>query len=271
MTGFCFTRDSPNPRRATNVPPVKLISWNVNGLRSVMRKNFLEFLDTEKPDVLCLQETKCTPDDVEQLWPARYATHWNCAAKKGYSGTAIFTKTRPLKVTPHVGITEHDQEGRVLMAEFDGFFLVNVYVPNSKRDLSRLPYRQIWDRDFLRYLKKLEKKKPVVFCGDLNVAHQEIDLTHPKANVKNHGFTPEERAGFTSFVEAGFVDTFREFEKGGGHYTWWSQMGGARARNVGWRLDYFLISQALRPKLKRAFIRPNVLGSDHCPVGIELA
>jgi len=249
---------------------VKLISWNVNGLRAVLRKNFLEFLDAEKPDVLCLQETKCTPDDVEQLWPTKYSTHWNSAEKKGYSGTAIFTKTPPLKVTPHIGVAEHDKEGRVLTAEFAGFFLVNVYVPNSKRDLSRLPYRQTWDQDFLRYLKKLEKKKPVVFCGDLNVAHQDIDLTHPKANVKNHGFTPEERSGFTSFVEAGFVDTFREFEQGGGHYTWWSQMGGARARNVGWRLDYFLVSQALRPKLRRAFIRPEVLGSDHCPVGIEL-
>lgn len=249
---------------------VKLISWNVNGLRAVLRKNFLDFLAAEKPDVLCLQETKCTPDDVEQLWPARYTTYWNCAEKKGYSGTALFTKTRPLKVTPHVGVAEHDREGRVLTAEFAEFFLVNVYVPNSKRDLSRLAYRQRWDRDFLRYLQKLEKRKPVVFCGDLNVAHQEIDLTHPKANVKNHGFTPEERAGFTAFVQAGFVDTFREFQNGGGHYTWWSQRGGARVRNVGWRLDYFLVSQSVRPRLRRAFIRPEVMGSDHCPVGIEL-
>jgi len=249
---------------------VKLISWNVNGLRSVLRKNFLEFLEAEKPDVLCLQETKCTPEDVEQLWSAKYTTHWNSAEKKGYSGTAIFTRQRPLKVTPHVGINDHDREGRVLTAEFDTFHLVNVYVPNSKRDLSRLPYRQQWDVDFLRFLKKLEKRKPVIFCGDLNVAHTEIDLTHPKANVKNHGFTPEERAGFSALVKAGFVDTFREFEKGGGHYTWWSQMGGARKRNVGWRLDYFLTSAALRPRLKRAFIRPDVMGSDHCPVGIEL-
>ena len=249
---------------------MKLISWNVNGLRAVLRKNFLEFLDAEKPDVLCLQETKCTPDNVEQLWTAKYKTYWNSAERAGYSGTAIFTKQRPLKVTPHVGITDHDKEGRVLTAEFETFLLVNVYVPNSKRDLSRLPYRQQWDADFLRFLKKLEKRKPVVFCGDLNVAHTEIDLTHPKANVKNHGFTPEERAGFSAFVGAGFVDTFREFEKGGGHYTWWSQMGGARKRNVGWRLDYFLTSAALRPRLKRAFIRPEVMGSDHCPVGIEL-
>ena len=249
---------------------VKLISWNVNGLRAVLRKNFLDYLKTEKPDILCLQETKCHPDDVEQLWPAHYTTYWNCANRKGYSGTAIFAKHRPLKVTPHVGIAEHDCEGRVLTAEFDEFYVVNVYVPNSKRDLSRLTYRQQWDRDFLGFLKKLERKKPVIFCGDLNVAHTEIDLTHPKANVKNHGFTPEERAGFGALIEAGFVDTFREFEKNGGHYSWWSQMNGARARNVGWRIDYVLISPSLRARLKRAFIQPAILGSDHCPVGIEL-
>ena len=249
---------------------MKLISWNVNGLRAVLKKNFLEFLDSEKPDVLCLQETKCSPDDVEQLWPAKYTTYWNSAEKKGYSGTAIFTRQRPLNVIPHIDIAEHDKEGRVLAAEFADFFLVNVYVPNSKRDLSRLIYRQKWDRDFLAYLKKLEERKPVIFCGDLNVAHTEIDLANPKANVRNHGFTIEERNGFTAYVKAGFVDTFREFEKGGGHYTWWSPMSGARSRNVGWRIDYFLISQSLRPRLKRAFIQPDVLGSDHCPVGIEL-
>ena len=249
---------------------MKLISWNVNGLRAVLKKNFLEFLAAEKPDVLCLQETKCTPDQVEQLWPASYTTFWNCAEKKGYSGTAIFTKERPLKVTPHIGVIEHDNEGRVLTAEYTDFFLVNVYVPNSKRELTRLAYRQQWDKDFLAYLKKLEKKKPVIWCGDLNVAHTEIDLSNPKANVKNHGFTPEERAGFDAVVKAGFVDTFREFEKSGGHYTWWSPMSNARARNIGWRLDYFLISQSLRPQLKRATILPQVMGSDHCPVLIEL-
>ncbi len=249
---------------------MKLISWNVNGLRAVLKKNFLEFLAAEKPDVLCLQETKCTPDQVEQLWPASYTTFWNCAEKKGYSGTAIFTKERPLKVTPHIGVIEHDNEGRVLTAEYTDFFLVNVYVPNSKRELTRLAYRQQWDKDFLAYLKKLEKKKPIIWCGDLNVAHTEIDLSNPKANVKNHGFTPEERAGFDAVVKAGFVDTFREFEKSGGHYTWWSPMSNARARNIGWRLDYFLISQSLRPQLKRATILPQVMGSDHCPVLIEL-
>ena len=250
---------------------MKIISWNVNGLRAVLRKNFLEYLAEEAPDILCLQETKATPEDVEQLWPTTYTTFWNSAKKKGYSGTVIFTLTKPLNVSHGISMETHDGEGRVLTAEYEGFFLVNVYVPNSKRDLARLPYRQEWDRDFLRYLKKLERKKPVIFCGDLNVAHTEIDLTHPRANVRNHGFTVEERAGFTAFVEAGFVDTFREFEPGGGHYTWWSQMSNARARNVGWRIDYFLISKALRPRLKHAFIRPHILGSDHCPVGIELA
>ncbi len=249
---------------------MKLISWNVNGLRAVLKKNFLEFLEAEKPDVLCLQETKCTPEDVEQLWPANYTTYWNSAEKKGYSGTAIFTRTRPIQVVPHIDIHEHDREGRVLAAEYADFYLVNVYVPNSKRDLSRLGYRQKWDVDFLAYLKQLEKKKPVIFCGDLNVAHTEIDLTNPKANVRNHGFTIEERNGFSAFVSAGFLDTFREFEPGPGHYTWWSPMGGARSRNVGWRLDYFLISKSLRPRLKKAFIQAKVMGSDHCPVGIEI-
>jgi exodeoxyribonuclease III len=250
---------------------MKIISWNVNGLRAVLKKNFLGYLATEAPDILCLQETKCSPDQVEQLWPATYQTHWNSAEKKGYSGTAIFTKIKPLKVTHGIGHDDHDREGRVLTAEFTDFFLVNVYVPNSQRELTRLAYRQQWDKDFLAYLKKLEKKKPVVWCGDLNVAHTEIDLANPKANVKNHGFTPEERAGFDAFVEAGFLDTFREFEKGGGHYTWWSPMGTARARNIGWRIDYFLISAALRPRLQRAFIQPQITDSDHCPVGIELS
>ncbi len=233
----------------------------------MLRKNFLDYLAEEKPDILCLQETKATEEDVEKLWPTTYTTYWNSAQKKGYAGTAIFTLQRPLKVTQGIGQAEHDAEGRVLTAEYPEFFLVNVYVPNSKRDLARLPYRQQWDQDFLKYLKKLERKKPVIFCGDLNVAHTEIDLTHPKPNVRNHGFTIEERTGFSAFVEAGFLDTFRQFEKGGGHYTWWSQMSNARARNVGWRIDYFLMSQALRPRLKKAFIHPHILGSDHCPVG----
>ena len=249
---------------------MKLISWNVNGLRAVLRKNFLDYLDAERPDILCLQETKAGPDDVEQLWPATYTTYWNTAVKKGYSGTAIFAGTRPISVTRGIKVAEHDNEGRVVSAEYPDFFLVNVYVPNSKRELTRLAYRQKWDRDFRRYLKKLERRKPVIFCGDLNVAHTEIDLANPKANVGNHGFTPQERAGFKALLKAGFLDTFREFEPGGGHYTWWSPLSGARSRNIGWRIDYFLVSAALRPRLKRAFIRSDVTGSDHCPVGIEI-
>ncbi len=249
---------------------MKLISWNVNGLRAVLRKNFLDYLAQEKPDVLCLQETKAGPNDVEQLWPVTYTTYWNTAHKKGYAGTAIFTKNRPVQVKRGMGVAGHDSEGRVLEADYGDFLLVNVYVPNSQRELTRLDYRQEWDRAFRRYLKKLERRKPVIFCGDLNVAHTELDLANPKANVRNHGFTAEERAGFGALIKAGFVDTFREFEKAGGHYTWWSPMAGARERNVGWRIDYFLISGSLRPRLKRAFIRSDVPGSDHCPVGIEI-
>lgn len=249
---------------------VKLISWNVNGLRAVLRKNFLDYLAAEDPDILCLQETRVGPDEVEQPWPAAYTTHWNVANKKGYSGTSIFTKIRPLKVRAGIDVAEHDAEGRVLTAEYADFFLVNVYVPNSQRELTRLAYRQRWDRDFLRFLKKLERQKPVIFCGDFNVAHTELDLANPKANVRNHGFTSEERSGFAALVKAGFLDSFRAFESAGGHYTWWSPMSGARARNIGWRIDYFLLSAALRPRLKRAFIRADVLGSDHCPVGIEI-
>lgn len=250
---------------------MKIISWNVNGVRAVLKKGFEDFIHREQPDVLCLQETKATPEQVvvpEAL--ASYTAFWNSAAKKGYAGTAIFTKTTPRAVTFGLGIAEHDGEGRVITAEFADFYLVNVYVPNSKRELSRLSYRQQWDRDFLAYLQKLECAKPVVWCGDLNVAHTEIDLARPKQNTKTHGFTPEERAGFSAFVEAGFVDTFREFEKGGGHYTWWSVMTGARAKNIGWRIDYFLCSAALRPRLQTAKIYPEVLGSDHCPIGLEL-
>ena len=196
---------------------LKLISWNVNGLRALVRRNFLEFLDQESPDILCLQETRAHPDDVEQLWPSHYTTYWNTASKKGYSGTAIFARSRPLNITRGIGRLVHDGEGRVLTAEFPDFFVVNVYVPNSQRELTRLEYRLQWDRAFLRYLKKLEEKKPVIFCGDLNVAHTELDLANPRSNVKNHGFTPQERAGFSAFVKAGFLDTFREFEKSGGH------------------------------------------------------
>ena len=249
---------------------MKLISWNVNGIRAALKKGFLDFVEAEGADIVCVQETKASPDDVEDSWPLRYEAHWNAAEKKGYSGTLILTKPKPLAITRGIGVPEHDREGRVIMAEYPDFFLVNVYVPNSKRELTRLPYRQVWDRDFLRYLQSLESVKPVIFCGDLNVAHTEIDLARPRDNVKNHGFTPEERAGFDALVRAGFVDTFREFEKAGGHYTWWSQMTDARARNIGWRIDYFLASAALRPRLKVARIHTKVTGSDHCPVSLEL-
>ena len=248
-----------------------LLSWNVNGIRSAANKGFLDWLAKSGADIVCLQETKARPEQLAHIeFPGEYERFWNSAEKPGYSGTAIFTKTPPLAVTYGIGHDEHDREGRVITAEFAKFFLVNVYVPNSKRELTRLPYRQTWDRDFLAYLKKLEEKKPVVWCGDLNVGHNEIDLARPKGNEKNLGFTPEERAGFDAFVAAEFVDTFREFERDGGHYTWWSPMGGARGRNIGWRIDYFLVSKSLRPKLRRAFIEPQTMGSDHCPVGIEL-
>jgi exodeoxyribonuclease III len=249
---------------------MKLVSWNVNGLRSILKKGVERFVAEEEPDILCLQETRCDADLPLPDWAAGYACHWNAAEKKGYSGTAILTRRKPLSIARGTGIAEHDREGRVLTTEYADYFLVNVYVPNSKRELTRLAYRQQWDRDFLAWLRALEKTKPVIVCGDFNVAHTPLDLARPKGNEKTHGFTPEERAGFEAFVAAGFVDTFREFEKAGGHYTWWSQMSGARARNVGWRIDYFLVSAALRPRLKSAFIRPAVLGSDHCPVGIEL-
>ncbi len=249
---------------------MKIISWNVNGIRAVLKKNFAAFIETAAPDVLCVQETKAAPEQVSLALPG-YQQFWNTAEKKGYAGTAIFTKIAPLSVRRGMGVAEHDREGRVLTAEFADFFLVNVYTPNAKRDLSRLEYRVQWDADFLKFLQRLERKKPVVFCGDLNVAHTEIDLANPKANVGNHGFTPEERAGFDNFVKHGFLDSFREFHREGGHYTWWSQIGNARSRNVGWRIDYFCISAVLRPRLQKAFILPEVTGSDHCPVGIVLA
>ncbi len=249
---------------------MKIISWNVNGIRAVLKRGFLDFLESEKPDMVCLQETKASELDVPAVWPKGYSLFWNAAERKGYSGTLLLTRPQPIRVTCGIGMADHDREGRVLTAEYPEFFLVNVYVPNSKRELTRLEYRQQWDRDFLAYLKRLERIKPVIFCGDLNVAHTELDLARPKQNVGTHGFTPEERAGFSTFVDAGFVDAFREFEKGGGHYTWWSQMSGARARDIGWRIDYFLCSEALRPRLKAARIYKDILGSDHCPVSLEL-
>ncbi len=249
---------------------LKLISWNVNGIRAVLKKDFLDFVKKHNPDILCLQEVKA-PVGGFTLELMGYEQFWNYAKKAGYSGTVVFTKMKPLKVINGIGIAKHDDEGRVITIEYVDFFLVNVYVPNSKRDLSRLSYREKeWDVDFLKYLRNLEKKKPVVFCGDMNVAHKEMDLSNPQANVKNHGFTPQERVGFDNIVKAGFIDTFREFNKTGGHYTWWSQMGNCRKRNIGWRIDYFCISPSLRPRVQDNRILKDIMGSDHCPVELVL-
>ncbi|MDR1281559.1 MAG: exodeoxyribonuclease III [Opitutaceae bacterium] len=250
---------------------MKLVSWNVNGVRAALQKGLLDYMTASDADVLCLQETKCQPGDVQHVvWPDGYRVWWNAAQKKGYSGTAIFSRVEPVAVSCGLGLPEHDNEGRVLVAEFADFYLVNVYVPNAQDELARLAYRRRWNADFLGYLRSLEKKKPVVVCGDMNVAHQEIDLARPKENVGNAGFSDEEREDFSTILRAGFVDTFREFEKGPGHYSWWTYRAGARGRNIGWRIDYFLASAALRPRLKRAWIEPSVTGSDHCPVGLDL-
>lgn len=251
---------------------MKLISWNVNGIRAVLQKGLCEFWLRENPDIICFQEVKAREEQVaETQWPPGYRSIWNAAERPGYSGTAIFSRVEPLSVRFGIDNEIHDREGRVITAEFVDFHLVNVYVPNSQRDLARLAYRTTsWGPDFLKYLKSLESHKPIVVCGDFNVAHREIDLARPKDNTKNAGFTPEERDDFSRVIEAGFIDTFREFESETGHYTWWSYMNRARERNIGWRIDYFLISPSLRPKLQRAWIHPDVPGSDHCPVGIEL-
>ncbi len=249
---------------------MKLVSWNVNGLRAILKKGFLDFVEEERPDVICLQETRCPSVIWEPLWLMDYQPFFNVADKAGYSGTAIFTKVRPHGVALGIDLEEHGREGRTVTAEFDGFFLVCVYVPNARRELTRLDYRQRWDRDFLAYLQGLQARKPVIFCGDLNVAHRDIDLARPRANLGLAGCTVEERRGFEAYLAAGFLDTFRELEPATARYTWWSNMPGVRAKNVGWRIDYFLLSAALRPRLRSAFIRDGVTGSDHCPVGIEI-
>lgn len=246
------------------------LSWNVNGLRAVLNKGFADWFEAAGPDVLCLQEIKAEEHQVDYPFPG-YHTYWNSAVKKGYSGTLILSKVKPVAVTCGLGMEEHDQEGRIITAEYRSHFLVNVYTPNSQNELRRLDYRtRTWDRLFLEYLKDLEKTKPVIICGDFNVAHKEIDLKNPKSNTRNAGFTIEERTAFDNYIQAGFIDTFREFNQEPDQYTWWSFRSAARERNVGWRIDYFLISAALRKKLKHAFILPEVMGSDHCPVGIEL-
>ncbi|MBZ0254437.1 exodeoxyribonuclease III [bacterium] len=250
---------------------MEFISWNVNGIRAAVRKGFLDFVAEVDPDVMCLQEVRAEPEQVNLPLP-QYHVYWNSAEKKGYSGVATFTKKKPLNVTYDMGIEKHDHEGRVVTLEYKNYFLVNVYTPNAQRGLNRLDYRtQEWDVDFLAYVKGLEETKPVIFCGDLNVAHKEIDLANPKSNERNAGFTIEERRGFDAIVESGFIDTFREFTQEGGHYTWWSNFGRAREKNVGWRIDYFCVSQGLRKKLKEATILPHVQGSDHCPIRIVLS
>ena len=250
---------------------IKIISWNVNGIRAVLKKGFHDFIKEHSPDILCLQETKAHPDQVDLNMDELPFRYWNSAEKKGYSGTSIFLNKEPLSSSDGLGIKKHDNEGRVITLEFNEYFLVNVYTPNSKRDLSRLDYRyNEWDKDFLIYLKTLEKKKPVIFCGDLNVAHKEIDLRNPKTNKKNAGFTPEEREGFTNYVDSGFIDTFREFNEGPDHYTWWSYMFNSRAKNVGWRIDYFCVSNSIKKKLINSYILPEVIGSDHAPVVLEI-
>jgi exodeoxyribonuclease-3 len=248
---------------------MKLYSWNVNGIRACLKKGFEEFVREYSPDILCVQETKAQEEQVE-LNLEGYEQYWNSAEKKGYSGVLFLTRKKPLSVMRGIGVERHDGEGRVLTMEFEELFLVGVYTPNSGRGLPRLEYRtDDWDPCFLKYLKGLEKSKPVIFCGDLNVAHREIDIARPKQNERTAGFTIEERQRFDKIIEAGFVDTFREFNKNGGNYTWWSYMGNARAKNIGWRIDYFCISPSLRPRLKEAAIHAEVMGSDHCPISID--
>lgn len=263
---------------------IRIYSWNVNGIRAVVRKElFTPFITKHQPDILCLQETKAQQGQAE-IELSGYEEYWNSAEKKGYSGTAIFTKHKPLAVLngfPEDLIKEYkvtgdtygdpNKEGRVIAAEFEKFYIVTVYTPNAKDDLSRIPLREKhWDPAFLEYCKRLEKKKPVIFCGDLNVAHTEDDLANPKPNRGKKGFTEQERAGFQKFLDKGFVDTFRMFTKGNGHYSWWSHFANARARNVGWRIDYLLVSDTLKDKVKKAQIHADVMGSDHCPVSIDL-
>lgn len=251
---------------------MKLISWNVNGIRAAMDKGFREFVEQEQPDVLCLQETKASPEQVDLDWVDALGYHqvWNPAAKKGYSGTAVWSKTPPVKTRLGIGNEQHDDEGRVITATFDAFHVVNVYTPNSQRGLTRLEYRQQWDHDFLEFVKRLNRRKPVIFCGDLNCAHQEIDLANPKQNRKNAGFTDEERAGLDRVSEAGFIDSFRQFDSSPGQYSWWTYRMNARERNIGWRLDYFWVAKRFFDHVKNASIRSDILGSDHCPVELVL-
>lgn len=249
---------------------MKLISWNVNGIRACVQKGFLDFFKEVDADIFCIQESKMQQGQLE-LELEGYHQYWNYAEKKGYSGTAIFTKQEPISVQYGIGIEEHDHEGRVITLEFEDFYMVTVYTPNSQDELKRLDYRMNWETDFLAYLKKLEEKKGVIFCGDLNVAHKEIDLKNPKTNRRSAGFTDEERGKFTEVLDAGFVDTFRYFYPDAeGAYSWWSYRMNARARNAGWRIDYFCVSECLKDRLEDAKILADIMGSDHCPVQLDL-
>ena len=249
---------------------MKLISWNVNGIRACLNKGFLDFFNEEKADIFCIQETKMQEGQAE-LKLEGYYQYWNSAEKKGYSGTAIFTKIKPLNVSYGIGIEEHDKEGRVITLEFDKFYMVNVYTPNSKRELERLEYRMVWEDEFRKYLLKLNETKPVIMCGDLNVAHKEIDLKNPKTNRHNAGFTDEERNKMTELLNSGFTDSFRYlYPEKENIYSWWSYMFHAREKNAGWRIDYFILSKLIETKIKEAKIYTEILGSDHCPVGLEI-
>ena len=249
---------------------MKLISWNVNGIRACVNKGFKDFFEEIDADIFCIQETKCQPDQIELKFNGYYA-YWNSAEKKGYSGTAIFTKKEPINVTYGIGIEEHDKEGRVITLEFQNFYMVNIYTPNAKRGLERLEYRQIWEDEIRKYLLKLNETKSVIMCGDLNVAHEEIDLKNPKSNRGNAGFTDEEREKMTQLLHSGFVDGFRYlYPNKTDAYSWWSYMGKAREKNIGWRIDYFIVSQDIKTKIEEAIIYPEIMGSDHCPVGLVM-
>ena len=249
---------------------MKFVSWNVNGIRACVQKGFMDFFQEADADIFCIQESKMQEGQLELATPG-YHQYWNYAKKKGYSGTAIFTKQEPISVSYGIGIEEHDQEGRVITLEFEDYYFITVYTPNSQNELARLPYRMQWEDEFLAYLKKLEEAKPVIFCGDLNVAHKEIDLKNPKTNRKNAGFTDEERAKFTSLVDAGFIDTFLYFYPDAQWiYSWWSYRFSARAKNAGWRIDYFCVSESLEERLVDAKILTDVMGSDHCPIVLEI-
>ena len=248
---------------------MKLISWNVNGIRACLNKGFSDFFKEVNADIFCLQETKCQPEQINLEFEG-YTSYWNSAERKGYSGTAIFTKKQPVNVTYGIGIEEHDKEGRIITLEFENFYLVTNYTPNAKRELERLDYRMVWEDEIRKYLLELNKKKPVIMCGDLNVAHKEIDLKNPKTNKGNAGFTNEEREKMTELLNAGFIDSYRYLYPEKIEYSWWSYMGHAREKNVGWRIDYFIVSNDFKENIKDATIYTEILGSDHCPVGLEI-